>query len=220
MFDQLSQEVRQYNEAHVGEGARVFLQNYETGLSSNTFDNQYSQPSKSKEKKVTDNVLFILAIVTPLVARAHQIVRQSGELVYFDSTASLDNLNTAEFILTSSTSAGAVPLGAVMTSSEDADTLTAAFMALRDILPDQAFFDRGPRLGPLTFLTDDCSSERKALKATWPQAQQHLCIFQFLQSTVCGGGYGMPSLVLLKMMTKSHASCSRNILFTHALSKH
>ena len=174
MFDQLSQEVRQYNEAHAGEGARVFLQKYETGLSSNTLDNRYSQPSKSKVKKVTDNVPFILAIVTPLMARAHQIVRQSGELVYCDSTASLDNLNTAVFILTSSTSAGAVPLGAVMTSSEDADTLTAAFMALRDILPDQAFFARGPRLGPLTFFTDDCSSDY--------MAQLHLCVFHFLQS--------------------------------------
>ena len=44
------------------------------------------------------------------------MLRQSGELVYCDSTASLDNLNTAVFILSSSTSAGAVPLGAVMTS--------------------------------------------------------------------------------------------------------
>ena len=182
MFDQLSQEVRQYTEAHAGEGGRVFLQKYETGLSSDTLDNQYSQPTKSKMKKVTDNVPFILAIVTPLMARAHQMLRQSGELVYCDSTASLNNLNTAVFILSSSTSAGAVPLGAVMTSSEDADTLTAAFMALRDILPDQAFFARGQRLGPLTFLTDDCSSERKALKATWPQAQLHLCVFHFLQS--------------------------------------
>ena len=192
MFDQLSQEVRQYTEAHAGEGGRVFLQKYETGLSSDTLDNQYSQPTKSKMKKVTDNVPFILAIVTPLMARAHQMLRQSGELVYCDSTASLDNLNTAVFILSSSTSAGAVPLGAVMTSSEDADTLTAAFMALRDILPDQAFFARGQRLGPLTFLTDDCSSERKALKATWPQAQLHV---YFIFCKVCGGGYGMPNLV-------------------------
>ena len=66
-----------------------------------------------------------LQLSHPLMARAHQVVRQS---VYCNSTASLDNLNTAVFIPTSSTSTGAVPLDAVMTSSEDADTLTAAFL--------------------------------------------------------------------------------------------
>ena len=45
-------------------------------------------------------------------------------MVYCDSTASLDNLNTAVFVLSCSTVAGAVPLGCVMASSEDVETLT------------------------------------------------------------------------------------------------
>ena len=111
------------------------------------------------------------------------MVTQSAELVFCDSTASLDNLNTAVFILSCGTSVGALPLAAVMTSSEDAVTLSAGLTALCHILPKCAFFGRGPSLGPLTLLTDDCASELIALKSTWPQAELHLCVFHFLQST-------------------------------------
>ena len=103
-------------------------------------------------------------------------------MVYCNSTASLDNLNTAVFVLSGSTVAGAVPLGCVMASSEDVETLTAAFKALISILPDYAFFGRGKIAGPLTILTDDSASERRALQIVWPIAQLHLCVSHFLQS--------------------------------------
>ena len=51
------------------------------------------------------------------------MVTQSAELVFCDSTASPDNLNTAVFILSCGTSVGALPLAAAMTSSEDAVTV-------------------------------------------------------------------------------------------------
>ena len=116
------------------------------------------------------------------MARAHKLLCQTSELVYCDSTASSDNLNTAVFIVSCSTSASAIPLRAVMTSSEDAETLSSAFTALVDVLPDYAFFGRGRTVGPLMILTDDSASERKALKITWPETVLHLCVFHFLQS--------------------------------------
>ncbi len=89
---------------------------------------------KPKTRK-TDAKLFLLALVTPLVAKVHEMVTQSAELVFCDSTASLDNLNTAVFILSCSTSVVALPFTAVMTSSEDAVALSARFTALCHILP-------------------------------------------------------------------------------------
>ena len=94
------------------------------------------------------------------------MVTQSAELVFCDSTASLDNLNTAVFIHSCSTSVGALSLAAIMTCSEDAVALSAGFTALCHILPKCAFFGRGPTLGPLTLLTDDCARERIGLKST------------------------------------------------------
>ena len=68
-------------------------------------------------------------------------------MVYCDSTASLDNLNTAVFVLSCSTVAGAVPIGCVMASREDVETLTAAFKALVSILPDYAFLEEAKLQG-------------------------------------------------------------------------
>ena len=167
MFDRLSLEVKQFNEIYPSNGGRAFLQQYKleveykTGLPDDSFE-----PPTAKVTKISDHVPFILAVVTPLMARAHKLLRQSEELFYCDSTASLDNLNIAVVIVSCSTSAGAIPLGAVMTSSEDAETLSSAFTALVDVLPDYAFFGRGRTVGPLMILTDDSASERKPLETT------------------------------------------------------
>ena len=187
MFSRLTLEVSEYNKVHANDGGKAFIQRYRSAVrkldaNKKELHDQSLQPPTAKMKRPSANIPFILAIVTPIMARAHHMAQQSGELVYCDSTASLDNLNTAVFILSCSTSAGAIPLGAVMTSREDTETLVSAFMALSNIMPDCAFFGRGKAVGPLTFLTDDCASERKALKLTWPQAQLHRCVFHFLQS--------------------------------------
>ena len=117
------------------------------------------------------------------MARAHKLVRQAGKVVFCDATASLDRLNTPVFIISAATAAGAVPLAVVMTSGEDVETLTQAFETLKTVLPSDAFFSRGVEIGPMGFMTDDTTSERQALKTTWPQATLFLCAFHFLQST-------------------------------------
>ena len=174
MFEQLLEKVQRYNKEHEKEGGQVFLQPYEAAAAMKLDE------SKPKPRKI-DAMPFLLALVTPLLARIHKMVTQSAKLVFCDSTASLDNLNTAVFILSCGTSVGALPLAAVMTFSEDAVTLSAGFTALCHILPKCAFFGRGPHLGPLTLLTDDCASEWIALKGAWPQAELHLCVFHYLQ---------------------------------------
>ena len=52
------------------------------------------------------------------MACAHKLVRQAGELVYCDSTSSLDWYNCQAFVMSMYTSTGGVPLGVVITSGE------------------------------------------------------------------------------------------------------
>ena len=134
MFERLLKEVQRYNKEHEKEGGRVFLQPYEAAAA-------MSMDEPKPKSRKTDAMPFLLALVTPLMARVHEMVTQSAKLVFCDSTASLDNLNTAVFILSCGTSVGALPLAAVMTSSEDAVTLPAGFTALCHILPNCAFLE-------------------------------------------------------------------------------
>ena len=42
---------------------------------------------------------LVLAICTPLMARVHEHVKQAGEIMFVDSSSSLDDFNNPMFIL-------------------------------------------------------------------------------------------------------------------------
>ena len=67
-------------------------------------------------KGKTSDTPLALAICTPIMARVHSMVQQSAETVFCDSTAGLDRYNNPLFLLSTSTPAGGVPLGCVVTS--------------------------------------------------------------------------------------------------------
>jgi len=114
------------------------------------------------------------------MARAHTMLRQAGELVYSDSTASLDRYNCPTFIMSTSSSGGGIPLGVVITSGESENILTEFFCHLRAIFTQNVFFGRGTK-GPEMFITDNCDAEKNALRNLWPATDQLLCIFHYLQ---------------------------------------
>ncbi len=87
-----------------------------------------AEPGSSKDTPL------VLALCTPLMARAHTMLRQASELVYCDSTASLDRYNCPTFIMSTSSSGGGIPLGVVITSGESEETLTESFSHLRSVL--------------------------------------------------------------------------------------
>ena len=95
------------------------------------------------------------------MARVHSMVQQSAETVFCDSTAGLDRYNNPLFLLSTSTPAGGVPLGCVVTSGESESTVTAALKKLKEVLPSNAFYGRGD-LGAKVILTDDSPPERNA----------------------------------------------------------
>ncbi|CAB5380476.1 unnamed protein product [Rhizophagus irregularis] len=152
MFERLKQIVEDYDDS--GQG-RAVLQEYNASSGS----------------------VFILCIVTNLMSRVHEKIRQSEEICYMDASAAFDPLNTSITLLYSSCAVGALPLGVLFTSDELEITLEKA-----TILPSHAFYGRGVEVGPIVFLTDDSSAERNSLELCWPQGIRLLCTFHVLQA--------------------------------------
>ena len=136
---------------------------------------------RKKEKKYTNTTPLILALCSPLMNRAHQFVQQSSDIVFCDATSSLERYNTSLFLLSTTTPAGAVPLGAILTSDEKETTITKGMQMLKSILSENAFFGEGSELGLSVIMTDDSNPERDALSKAWPSATLLLCTFHFLQ---------------------------------------
>ncbi|XP_050697729.1 uncharacterized protein LOC126986080 isoform X2 [Eriocheir sinensis] len=120
---------------------------------------------------------YIVVLVTPFMRRAHQELKEAGEVVFVDATTRVDHLNPGVVPLLCAGAAGAVLLGVLFTSSQDEGTLTKGFGMMKGCLGGSAFYGRG---APLAFVTDDCLPERKALAATWPDAKLFLSTFHTL----------------------------------------
>ena len=179
MFNQLTKIIEEYNKEHAQIGGRAFLQ-------------QYEHKSTDSPQKIAASQPLVLAVCTPLMSRAHQPVKQAGELVYCGSTSSLDRYNCPTFIMSTCTSGGGIPLGVVITSGESEEVITEAITFLKAILPTNAFYGRGAQ-GPEVCITDDCDAERAALKNTWPNTARLLCSFHY---TCSAGGPGCGMLTM------------------------
>ena len=121
---------------------------------------------------------FAVAIVTPLMKRAHAS-HYAHDVCFVDSTASCDADNHVLTFLLTATAAGAVPLGVIITDSTSAASYTAGFNLFKSVLPDESFGGHGH---PSVFITDDCDAERTALQTCWPAADLKLCLFHVPQA--------------------------------------
>lgn len=121
---------------------------------------------------------FVVAIVTPIMRRAHNTAF-AGDISFVDSTASCDADNHVITFMLTPTSAGAVPIGVVITDSTSESAYNAAFQLLKDILPPSSF---GGSDCPVIFVTDDSDAERNALSSVWPEAVLRLCLFHVPQA--------------------------------------
>ena len=103
------------------------------------------------------------------MSRVHEHVQQAGEMIFYDSTSTLDRFNTSLFILYTSHPTGGLPLAVMITSDEQEETLVQGLNQLIRVLPQGAFYGRGADKGPLIAMTDDSSAERNALHSVWPE---------------------------------------------------
>ena len=101
--------------------------------------------------------------------------------MFCDSTTSLDRHNLSVFLLSTTTPVGAVPLAAVVTYDEQEETITQAMELLKSILPQHAFFGKGPQQRLFLVMTDDSSPGHEALSHAWKSATLLLYTFHFLQ---------------------------------------
>ena len=113
------------------------------------------------------------------MARVHKHIRQAKELVFIDSSSSFEDFNNPMFVTTTSSAAGGLPLGIVVTSGESANIIYRAMTVLMGLFPDGAFYGQG---SPVNVITDDSAAEKDGLRRVWPSTKLYLCIFHFLQS--------------------------------------
>ena len=160
LFTALEERVIAYNESNSEHGGKAVLQRFIKG------EKQDEQP-------------LILAVCTPLMSRVHENIQQSKELIFVDSSSSFDDFNNPMFVVSTSSAAGGLPLGVVVTSGESSSVVYQAMCALKRLFPERSFYGEG---SPENVITDDSSAEREGLKNTWPAAKLYLCVFHFLQS--------------------------------------
>ena len=146
MFTKLQRLVDQYNENNGDKGGKTLLQWYETTIEKSDSEGECTQKAKRKKRDISQKPL-ILAIVTPLMARAHSHIQQASEIAFCDSTASLDRFNTSIFIISTATAMSGIPLAVLFTSDEREDTVYKAFELLKEVLPPCAFLVMAQVLG-------------------------------------------------------------------------
>ncbi|XP_071500591.1 uncharacterized protein [Diadema antillarum] len=131
--------------------------------------------------EVTPESQTIVAICTPLMKRVHENFKNSGEMIFVDSSGNCDHHNSRIFVVLTHSSAGGLPLGMIIMTSESMPTIQAGFSLLQSILPERAFFGRGA-MGPQVVMTDDFKALRQGLHAVYPQSSLILCVFHLMQA--------------------------------------
>lgn len=87
------------------------------------------------------------------MSRANESIQQAEEIVFRDSTSTLDRLNTSMFIMSTSTPTSGIPLGVIITSDEQQTTIKSGLEMLAEILPEKAFYGKGTK--SRTFVCND-----------------------------------------------------------------
>ena len=76
---------------------------------------------------------LMLAICTRLMCRVHEHICQSKELVFVDASSSFEDFNNPLFVISTSSAAGGLPLGIVVTSAESADVIHRGMNTLKEL---------------------------------------------------------------------------------------
>ncbi|XP_043229530.1 uncharacterized protein LOC122385369 [Amphibalanus amphitrite] len=153
---------------------------------------QYDGTSGGRAALEVDDHNVVVAIVTPLMRRVSQLWPRAAEM-FVDSSGNMDRSDSRLFLLLTHSPVGALPVGAIVTSSESTSVLTAGLQLLLTLMDEQSFGGRGAR-GPVVAMTDDCAALRAALRNVFPECRLLLCSFHILQAAwrwLCGKQSGV-----------------------------
>ena len=141
-FEELERRVAIYNDENKSTGGKAVVKRF------------------SKSEDGSDQPM-VLGKCTPLTARVHEHVKQASEIMFVDSSSSLDDFNNPMFTLSTSSAAGSLPLGVVVTSGESLNIIFEAMTTLKQLFSKCSF---GGKMYPDNILTDDCSPQREGKK--------------------------------------------------------
>ncbi|XP_047129789.1 uncharacterized protein LOC124809833 [Hydra vulgaris] len=108
----------------------------------------------------------------------NQLRKSSSEIVFVDTTSSCDISQTNVTIVSTSSSAGCIPIAILYHANKTEENYEQAFKLLKLECP-RCF---GGSEEPQVFMLDDSSEEKNALSSVWPTATMLLCYFHVLQA--------------------------------------
>lgn len=123
---------------------------------------------------------LVVAVCTPLMKRVHARLRESSETVFVESSEN-GGRKQHLFLLLAHSSVGALPLGALITTSAAQEALSAAVQLLLTVFPPESFHCHHE--GPRVFMTNDCAAVRQVLRDAFPRATLLYSVHHLLQAT-------------------------------------
>ena len=138
----------------------------------------------AKFGRVDDNCF--VAICSPLMARVHELVAKSSELVMVDVVVGRqDRCPRRIYSFLTPSPAGMLPLGVIITESQRELVFEASLCCLKSCFPEKSFFGRG---SPQIFLVDNDMQERQALERVFASSRVlfgHLHMLKTVWSWLC-----------------------------------
>ena len=120
----------------------------------------------------------VIAVCTPLMKRVHRLVPQSADVVVVDMGQPVDKRRRCRIVvLTTSSSAGGLPLGVLAATSDT--SLRRAVELYASLLDTRCFYGHGLQ-GPALFLVDDFPALRSALSGVFTASTCLLCTYRLL----------------------------------------
>ena len=125
---------------------------------------------KWKEDHTSRSHDYCITIQTEFMKRVVENCPTSLDVVYADSTASVDLSNTSLTLKCVSTSIGALPIAVSIHSAQSEKVYIQAFKFLKGFLS----------IDPLCFITDDSKAEQSAIETVFKNAKRLLCMYVLL----------------------------------------
>ncbi|KAL5239398.1 hypothetical protein ACI65C_006808 [Semiaphis heraclei] len=137
----------------------------------------FLEQNKSVTISIQGEATWAVLIVTPIMERAHKL-KCSQEIIFLDSTSSVDTTSNSITVILTPSKAGAIPLAILIHNGESEENYTNAFNLLKNKFP----LCFGGNSAPMVFMSDDSSAEKNSLHSVWPSAKQFLCHFHMAQA--------------------------------------
>lgn len=111
--------------------------------------------------------------------RVHARLKESSEAVFVESS---ENCGCKQhlFLLLARSSVGALPLGVMITTSKNQDSLLAAVQLILTVFPPERFHCHPE--GPKMLMTNDCAALRQVLREVFPNATVLYSVHHLLQA--------------------------------------